>query len=182
MIHTYYDPLQTRLPIEMQPQTYVIDNFKAIELGCNCCGRIRLAGGFAEHLSTLRRIYGAPMVLTSCCRCATHNGQISGHPNSAHICSAPTKHTETVDYGACGVDVANPPERLIRTAIALGWSVGVAQKFAHLDRIADYSQSKTYQRLYYYDGVSLGPREHWNEVYPQIQLARQTLAAMSWES
>ena len=182
MLHTFYDPLNERFRVEIQEASYVIEYFRANELGCQCCGKIRLARGFAEELVVLRSTYGNPMVITSACRCDKHNLDVGGHPNSAHLCSKMTKHTESVDYGACGVDVANPTDKLISTAMALGWSVGIAQNFAHLDRIADYSQSKTYQRLFYYEGVSLGPQEHWNEQYPLIQAARGTLAAMSWES
>jgi len=181
MITHYFDPLQKREKVEIRAENYVLEHFKAIELACACCQKIRLAAGFANHLVVLRLTYGRPMLLTSCCRCSAHNQAVGGHPNSAHLCDKPTKHTETVDHGTCGIDVANPSDRLIKVAMALGWSVGIAQTFVHLDRIADYSQLKNYQRLYFYSAVSLGPREHWTQVYPQIQAARKTLE-MSWES
>ncbi len=182
MIHRYYDPLQSRYVVEINQQNYICDYFKAIELGCPCCGKVRMARGFAEQLVVLRRIHDAPLILNSACRCDKHNHDVSGHPSSSHICSKPTKHTETVDYGCCGIDVANPPDRLIRIAIALGWSVGISQTFAHFDRVADYSLLKNYQRLFFYPAVSLGPREYWNRVYPEIQNARKTLGDMSWDS
>lgn len=182
MIHNFYDPLQRRSKIEMRPETYLLDHFPAKELGCDCCGMIRMARGFAEHLVVLRYTVGTPMVLNSACRCEKHNQEIGGHPSSSHLCDHPTKHTETVDYGCCGVDVRNPSNKLISTAIALGWSVGISNGFSHLDRIADYSLSKTYQRLFFYTGVSLGPREHWSQEYPEIQSARKTLGALSWDN
>ena len=175
MIYQYFDPLQARAPIDFHAQSYVINHFRASELGCKCCGKIRMARGFAEQLVVLRDTFGLPMIMRSGCRCKKHNTDEGGHQNSAHLCDISTKHTSRMDWGMCGVDVGNPSDKLISTAIALGWSVGIAQTFAHLDRIADYSHSKSYQRLYFYQGVSSGPREYWQAQYGLIKGARTGL-------
>lgn len=109
------------------------------ELRCKGSGLLRLAQGFAQHLRELRLEFGRPMVVTSCCRSHEHNRRVGGHPHSLHVCDRP--HWPT--GGAAAIDIAchDPAERarLARLALNLGWSVGVAGTFVHLDRRGEYT-------------------------------------------
>jgi hypothetical protein len=77
------------------------------------------------------------------------------------------------EMGTCGVDVREPDVDLVKTAMRLGWSVGLAFlgeafTFAHLDRISDYSLSKPYQRLFFYESATSNQRIVWGEIYKNI--------------
>ncbi len=109
------------------------------ELACRHCGVLKIAPGFADKLKELRLKLGLPMTITSCCRCPGHNKSVKGSPRSFHL-------TENAAYptgGTCAVDVkrrgADYDRQLVAVAIALGWSVGIAKSFIHLDRRADYT-------------------------------------------
>ena len=104
------------------------------ELGCPQSGVVRLATGFADHLTNLRSAFGHPMRVTSCCRSAAHNQAVGGHPRSLHVCDKPHHGLG----GAAAIDVysadASYAPALVRLALEHGWSVGVSRNFIHLDR------------------------------------------------
>ena len=156
---------------------HIVLNFEAQELACRHCGLICLAPGFGERLAVLRLDYGKPMKLSSACRCREHNLNEGGHPNSAHLCDIITAHNA---YGCCGVDVLNPDMDLITKALETGWSVGLSYvagkiQFAHLDRIADYSELKNYQRLFFYDNAPDDQMTLWNERFVEILNLKEPL-------
>lgn len=114
--------------------------FSHAELACrgtNCCGGVvRLHSGFLEALDALRVEYGAPMALTSGCRCLAHNMNVGGHPRSLHVSD---KEQHPGMQGTLAVDVrvssAAEAHRLGMLAMNRGWSVGVPRGgFIHLDR------------------------------------------------
>lgn len=119
--------------------------FTIEELACRHCGELKLADGFATALKILRTAYGKPMKVMSCCRCPEHNTSIGGHPRSMHLMR------EGRTQGSCAIDVAvTSPATLVRFALGLGWSVGVATTFIHLDRRSDYTDFK--QTVFGYGG------------------------------
>lgn len=105
-------------------------------------GKLVLAPGFAEKLKELRLEFGLPMTLSSCCRCSEHNRQEGGNAGSFHL-------TENIKWkvpGTCAIDVvrrgAEYDRKLLSTALTLGWSIGIAKTFIHLDRRSDYTGLK----------------------------------------
>lgn len=108
--------------------------FSRAELADRASGHGRLAPGFGEKLAMLRMVFGRPMRVNSCCRDAARNRAIGGHPRSLHVWDA---NAHGLD-GAAAVDIATPDGAyalgLTLTALDLGWSVGVAKGFIHLDR------------------------------------------------
>lgn len=82
------------------------------------------------------------MTLSSCCRCSEHNRREGGNAGSFHL-------TENIKWkvpGTCAVDVvrrgAEYDRKLLSTALKLGWSIGIAKTFIHLDRRSDYTDLK----------------------------------------
>jgi len=104
------------------------------ELACKKTGVVRLHPGFAKSLAILRMVFGQPMQVTSCCRSAEYNEEIGGHEKSLHVYDIPAHGT----LGALAIDIQRKhglyAHQLVRCAIDMGWSVGVARTFIHLDR------------------------------------------------
>lgn len=124
-------------PIIQSGKTY----FTVKELACNCdkCAKKndgKLANGFDDDLLELRRAFNRSMVLTSCCRCKAHNKAEGGHPRSLHVYDAP----EWPTGGTCAIDVRTTGQtqayrdELVKLAWSLGWTVGLAKSFIHLDQ------------------------------------------------
>ncbi len=119
------------------------DHFTVIELACPTSSEIKLEHGFIDDLEALRRAYGRPMAVTSACRSAEHNDWLTkrgyaASPNSLHLIGNAKYGTDT-----CAVDIERPGggdlAELIRTALSMGWSVGLAKTFVHLDRRERYA-------------------------------------------
>ena len=106
------------------------------ELACPKARVALLANGFDYHLLRLRTAYGRAMRLTSACRSSVYNTSIGGHIRSLHVYD--NSHWLGRDGGCCAVDVAIGPgpdrHDLVTLAYDLGWSVGHASHFLHLDR------------------------------------------------
>ncbi len=103
-------------------------------------GALVLDSRFAIALPYLRLQVGHPMRLTSCCRTRERNLQVGGHPRSLHVCDRPYR---TLALGCMACDVStwgwssDKRDRFCSMAAELGWSVGVASIFVHLDRRVD---------------------------------------------
>jgi uncharacterized protein YcbK (DUF882 family) len=114
--------------------------FGHAELACRATGIVQLAPGFAERLVALREVLGESMAVTSCCRAASHNRRIGGHPKSLHVYDEPAHGTG----GTCALDVTLRDGvyalKLVGLAERMGWAVGInfQRRFIHLDRRADY--------------------------------------------
>ena len=108
--------------------------FSHEELACPKTGIVRLADGFARHLVELRVAYGRPMKVNSCCRSKAHNETVKGHSNSLHVYDDSAHGLN----GAAAIDIAiaDPVDRgaLVILAWRMGWSIGHAKTFLHLDR------------------------------------------------
>lgn len=113
--------------------------FSDKELACRHCGELKLAPGFAEKLLELRLELGLSMIPTSCCRCAEHNRKEGGKAGSFHL----TYNLKYLVAGTCAIDFVRRgseyDRKLIALALRLGWSIGIAKTFIHLDRRSDYT-------------------------------------------
>lgn len=124
------------------PDDHLTEHFTRAELACHDgCGLIP-GPKFLSHLELLRAAYGRPMRITSCARCATHNGVVANTgPNGPHVVT-PDRALNgegAVDVGVYGADAVD----LIRIALQLNTWHGVGvyqdpdtplhQRFIHLD-------------------------------------------------
>lgn len=109
--------------------------FTEEELACRCCGTIKLDLNFAAKLPALRAAWGAPLRLSSVCRCSTWNKSQGGHPTSLHLIVNPKYKTS----GAMAADVkwrqweVADKLKFARLAWAHGFSVGLHDGFCHVD-------------------------------------------------
>ena len=117
-------------------KTYFSDR----ELGCRHCGVVLCDPVFTSQLRALRHLYGKPMTVNSVCRCPEHNETIGGHPRSLHLTTNPVHPTN----GCIAVDVditkmsEEDLEDFISLAWELGWSIGIAKTFLHIDRRVEF--------------------------------------------
>ena len=78
------------------------------------------------------------MKVNSCCRSKAYNNLIGGDEHSLHIWDVPQHGND----GTAAIDIACAKAvdkyRLAMLAFRLGWSVGVAKTFLHLDRRGDW--------------------------------------------
>lgn len=104
------------------------------ELADRASGVVKLHPGFDSALAELRMVFGLPMIVNSCCRSEERNRQMGGHLKSLHIYDKPAHGAE----GTLAIDIRRPDGQyarmLVVRALDLGWSVGVAVSFIHLDR------------------------------------------------
>lgn len=123
--------------------TYFSPHFSFEELACPTAKIIVVAHGFIEKLEYLRCQYGRPMAVQSGCRSDERNNWLllrgyPASPNSLHLINNRKYGTQT-----CAIDIERPAgpklHRLISIAAPLGWSVGIAKGFIHLDLRAHYS-------------------------------------------
>jgi len=117
--------------------------FQESELACPTTGVVQLEEGFADDLDELREAYGHPIVVTSACRTEEHNEwlQSRGYPasnNSLHLIDNEKYGTDT-----CAIDMKRPDGvllvKLFQTALSLGWTIGFANNFVHLDKREKYT-------------------------------------------
>ena len=108
--------------------------FSHAELATRDTLEVRLATGFAEELIRLRVLFGRPMHVTSCSRTQAHNREVRGHPRSLHLMDNPVHDIDGTAAIDVRVDGGSPAVRgLVVVALRLGWSVGLAKSFVHLD-------------------------------------------------
>jgi len=106
------------------------EHFSAGEFACDCgCGHGRgdddVSEDLLDLLEDIREDLGKPMRVTSGCRCAAHNADVGGVPNSAH-----TRGTACDIYCVGGLN----RRRLVDLAVRHGAAgIGVAKTFIHLD-------------------------------------------------
>jgi hypothetical protein len=122
----------------------ITKNFTHAELQCPMTKKVKLAPGFADKLQELRDALGRPMHVTSCCRSGEYNQDLMDRGFSASVSSFHLMENLVHNTGGtCAIDIrAGDGEynaQLSRIALQLGWSVGVARTFFHLDRRSDYT-------------------------------------------
>lgn len=91
---------------------------------------------FLNELEFLRRCYGKPMIVTSCARTKLYNDSLANSsPRSLHIWDKPQHAGQ---FGCMAIDVkcddSYNRRKLVRSALILNWTVGVAYSFLHLDK------------------------------------------------
>jgi len=60
--------------------------FSINEFRCKCgCGMNRISMDFVTRLDCARKLAGVPFVITSGCRCPTHNRAVGGSAYSSHM-------------------------------------------------------------------------------------------------
>ena len=113
-------------------------HFSLDEFACPCCGRADMDEDFLEMLDEARSIAGLPFIITSGYRCARHNREVGGRPNSAHLRGL-----------AADISVSNNNARfrILFGLIRAGFKrIGIAKDFIH----ADADLSKPYPTLWLY--------------------------------
>ena len=119
--------------------------FSHNELACKATNKVILADGFGDRLDELRRLWDNPLYPSSACRSVIHNEAVGGAKNSFHIYNHPDR-----DFGTCAIDLKHIGSlassadrwRFVMLAMTLGWSVGIAKTFIHIDRRSDYTNDK----------------------------------------
>jgi len=121
--------------------------FEAYEMACKCgCGRLNYCNLFIMYLEVFRDILNFPLMVTSGCRCKSHNKAVGGKSNSCHECT--TKLATAVDvkpykedYGSC--------EAIYNLAVKLGFFNEViwykSSGFVHLG--IDKNQNYDYYKI-----------------------------------
>ena len=118
------------------------DYFSHSELACKGSGVVKLDPRFADALLEYRETVGMPLHPNSCSRSRKHNTKVGGARSSYHL-------YEDVNDGRQGtmaidLHVTNGSKRaiMIKTALLLGWSVGVYKTFIHIDRRIDLGKEQ----------------------------------------
>ena len=99
--------------------------FTASEFDCKCgCGLNNFSESLAETLDILRAECGFPFVISSGCRCTSHNYEEGGTPRSDHLTG------EGVDIKAIG---GNKKYLIITHALEHEiCRIGIGKSFVHL--------------------------------------------------
>lgn len=114
--------------------------FSDKELQCKCCGKLVLAPGFRDDINALRDAAGHEMQINSACRCPIHNKNVGGRPSSFHL-------TTIAGIGTCAADISitgwgtAKVWRFVKIAMGMGFSIGIARTFIHIDRRARYPET-----------------------------------------
>jgi len=61
------------------------NNFSEHEFRCPCCSEIGLDRRLLPALQKFRDLLGRPVIITSGCRCLTHNASLGSHRASTHV-------------------------------------------------------------------------------------------------
>lgn len=95
---------------------------------------VTFANTFVGHLISLRLKYDKPMIVTGPVRTKARNEAMrAAHPRSLHVYDLPNHGLA----GAAALDFAIPADSraaFVQLALSLGWSIGVASTFVHIDR------------------------------------------------
>jgi hypothetical protein len=119
----------------MSTWTQALPYFSTSELGCRCCGLVKLDIRMAAMLPALRQAWGKPLSPSSACRCPSHNVRVKGHPTSLHLTENPKWQTG----GSAAVDITwrDWPSfvklQFARMAHEHGFRIGLHDAFCHLD-------------------------------------------------
>lgn len=131
------------IQIHVDGQHQVVPFFKAQELACPGTALIQYEPIFLACLVTLRFTVNHGMTLNSAGRSPSYNATIDGaHKNSLHQTLNPKHKNKYTKHAlmACAVDVStrrwseSKIKKFVATAEKLGFSVGIAKTFIHLDR------------------------------------------------
>ena len=100
-------------------------HFKLSEFNCPCCHQEHMQPETLDMLDNAREIAGIPFSVTSGWRCRTHNKDVNGKPDSAHL---PGK---AVDISAIG---SRAKFKIVKGLIQAGFTrIGIGKGFIHAD-------------------------------------------------
>lgn len=106
-----------------------IEFFSLDEMVCPCCNSIVLDDGLMMHLVKLdimRKQYGRPIIINSGHRCAKHNAEVGGAPESWHLRFA-TDISPSIGRESDLTD-------LYKLALSYKWGgIGLYPSWIHLD-------------------------------------------------
>ncbi|MBB3231720.1 D-Ala-D-Ala carboxypeptidase family metallohydrolase [Halomonas stenophila] len=105
-------------------------HFSRSEFACGCgCGFDTVDAATLEILEAVRTHFGAPVIVTSGCRCPDHNAAVGGASHSQHL------------YGrAADIKVRNATPATVHGYIARHFpdaSLGLYGTFVHVDTRSD---------------------------------------------
>lgn len=102
-------------------------NFSTKELACPCCGKFIKVPRLIGALQRLRDYLGMEIYVNSSTRCARHNREVGGQPNSRHLCG------EAADIYVAGLT----PKELAAAAETIpdfrAGGIGIYSTFVHVD-------------------------------------------------
>lgn len=99
-------------------------NFRREEFACKCaCGLDGISPVLVDTLQRMRDDIGKPIVVNSGVRCAKHNAEVGGEPNSYHLKGM-----------AADIRVADmKPATVAAVAMRYFRGVGIYRTFVHVD-------------------------------------------------
>jgi len=119
-------------------------NFWRSEFACHCgtghrggCGFDGIDPNLVRKLQILRDEIGAPIAITSGCRCVDYNNKIGGSPGSSHLLGFAV---DIYCHSSAG------RMKIIKAALPLFKRIGIAGNFIHLD----IDESKTQELCWVY--------------------------------
>jgi|LGOV01.1.fsa_nt_gb hypothetical protein len=116
--------------------------FTEEELSCKCgCGISNFSDRTLDKLNQARHIAETPFVVSSACRCESHNANVGGERFSSHIAS------EKVSCCAMDIVVTTSKERfaIISSLTKVGFNrIGIRKDFIHVDDDIDKISNVTW--------------------------------------
>lgn len=102
-------------------------HFKRSEFACKCgCGFDAVDHELLSILESIRRRFDAPVIITSGCRCAKHNSESNGKPESQHLLG---KAVDIVVSGVSSVRVV----KFLESEYPNRYGIGLYSDWVHVD-------------------------------------------------
>lgn len=107
-------------------------NFKAYEFDCRCdeCTETKIDLKLVEYLQQIRDHFGVPVLVSSGCRCQSHNAAVGGVYGSKHMLGMAA---DIVVVGVAPAEVAKYAESMGILGIGLYEKAGGDDDFVHVD-------------------------------------------------
>lgn len=122
-----------------QHSDYITGHFRRKEFACGCgCGLDNVDLRLVFMLQRIRTVRGAPLRITSGCRCAAHNKSVGGAKQSAHLPDeSGVCHAADVVCDTCADRFA-----VVSAALKAGITrIGIYKSHVHLDNSTARKQS-----------------------------------------
>ena len=101
-----------------------IKHFTREEFACKCCGVCEMDMDFVKSIDDIRDTLDMPLFIMSGYRCAKHNLEVDGKPNSAHL------RGKAVDIK---MELSRTRYIFMRIALKTFKRVGIGKTFIHVD-------------------------------------------------
>lgn len=107
-------------------------NFVRAEFACKCgCGFKDVSHTLVQQCQVVRNHFGKPLIISSSCRCATHNANVGGVYNSRHLkCADGTAHA--VDFRVQGQS-ATTVLAYVNTLPKIKYAYAIDSSYVHMD-------------------------------------------------